>query len=166
MWTILKINRKKLSLLRFDLTKKLGRDYELYNPKILIQKYKNNKLINSNLELLGDYFFCYHKNFKNKNILNSIKFSKGLKYFLCGFENNQNEIMKFIEKCKQSENSEGYIAKNFFDFDLEKKYKFLSGPFANQIFKILHFQKNKIRIMTGNFLKTTIKKSQLVSVIT
>ena len=65
MWTIFKkINRKELSLLRFDLTKKLGRDYELYNPKILIQKYKNNKLINSNLELLGDYFFCYHKNFK------------------------------------------------------------------------------------------------------
>ena len=28
MWTILKINRKELSLLRFDLTKKLGRDYE------------------------------------------------------------------------------------------------------------------------------------------
>ena len=36
--------------------------------------------------LLGDYLFCYHKKFENKNVLNSLKFTKGLKYFLNGFE--------------------------------------------------------------------------------
>ena len=115
MWTILKINRKKLSLLRFDLTKKLGRDYELYNPKILIQKYKNNKLINKSVNLLDDYLFCYHESFKNIGIVNSIKFVKGLKYFLNGFSESQEDIKKFIQECKDSENQDGFISRNFFD---------------------------------------------------
>ena len=46
MWAIIKIDKKKISQLQNDFRDKLGKDYEIYNPEFLIQKYKNNKLIN------------------------------------------------------------------------------------------------------------------------
>ena len=45
MWTIIKFDKKKLDFLKEDFTKKLGKDFIIYNPKLFIQKYKNNKLI-------------------------------------------------------------------------------------------------------------------------
>ena len=42
MWSILKFDKKKLSLLQKDLKKKLGEDIKIYIPKFRIQKYKNN----------------------------------------------------------------------------------------------------------------------------
>ena len=59
MWAILKIDRKKFGVLKKDLKDKLGSDTIFYNPKLLIQKYKNNKLINKEFNLLGDYLFCF-----------------------------------------------------------------------------------------------------------
>ena len=56
MWTILKFDKKNPSLLKENLIKKLGKDLKLYHPKILVQKYKNNKLINKEFDLLGLYF--------------------------------------------------------------------------------------------------------------
>ena len=41
--------------------------------------------------------FCYNEKFTNNNILNILKFSKGLKYFLNGCEKSQ---MKFIHLLK------------------------------------------------------------------
>ena len=81
MWAILKFDRKKLSLLEKDLKQKLGKDIKIYIPKLRIQKYRNNKLINKDITLLGDYLFCFHKNLKFEKVLNTLKFSKGLKYF-------------------------------------------------------------------------------------
>ena len=43
MWTIIKFDKKKLDFLKKDFTKKLGKDFIIYNPKLYIQKYKNNK---------------------------------------------------------------------------------------------------------------------------
>ena len=43
MWTIIKFDKKKLDFLKEDFTKKLGKDFIIYNPKLSIQKYKNNK---------------------------------------------------------------------------------------------------------------------------
>ena len=43
MWTVLKFDKKNLALLKEDLTKKLGKDFKIYIPKLRIQKYKNNK---------------------------------------------------------------------------------------------------------------------------
>ena len=57
MWAILKFDKKNLSTLREDLKKKLGKDFKLYIPKLRIQKYKNNKLISKEFNLLGDYLF-------------------------------------------------------------------------------------------------------------
>ena len=51
MWAVLKYDKKYLHLLNQDLRKKLGNDFQIYIPKIRIQKYKNNKLINKEFNL-------------------------------------------------------------------------------------------------------------------
>ena len=161
MWAVLKFDNKSLGLLREDLSNKLGKDFKIYFPKLRIQRYKNNKLITKEFNLLGDYLFCFHKNLENQKTLNSLKFVRGLKYFLEGFTGSQNDIEKFIEKCKDSENNEGYLSRDFFDLDINKKYRFSSGPFANEIFKIINLQKNRIKILMGN-IKTTIKNKEFL----
>ena len=140
---------------------KLGKDFTIYSPKLSIKKYKNNKLINQEFNLLGNYLFCFHKSFKNQHTINRLKFSKGLKYFLGGFIQSQDEITKFIKKCKDFENKEGYLSESFFELYINSKYKFSSGPFVEMIFKIIDLQKNKINILLGN-VKTTIKKNEFL----
>ena len=161
MWTIIKFDKKNLSLLKYDLKKKLGNDTKIYIPKLKIQKYKNNKLVNKEVNLLGDYLFCFHEDLKLNNSLNNLKFSRGLKYFLEGFKESQKDIELFISKCKNSENKDGFLSRNFFDLDVSKKYKFSSGPFADKIFKIIKLQKSRIKILMGN-LKTTIKEEEFL----
>ena len=159
MWTILKFDKKNPSLLKENLMKKLGKDLKLYHPKILVQKYKNNKLINKEFDLLGDYIFCYHKAFKNPDTLKHIQYTPGLKYCLNGFSLCQKQIVHFIDKCKLNENSKGYLTTNFIQVKLNSFYKFSSGPFTNTIFKIIQIQKNKLEILLGNF-KTSIKEKE------
>ena len=161
MWTIIKFDKKNLESLKKDLKEKLGKDFTIYSPKLSIKKYKNNKLINKEFYLLGNYLFCFHKNFEDKKTINKLKFLKGLKYFLSGFIQSQEEIKKFIKKCKDFENSEGYLSENFFELYINSKYKFSSGPFVEMIFKIIDLQKNKINILLGN-MKTTIKKNEFL----
>ncbi len=161
MWTVVKFDKKNFHLLKEDFKKKIGTEYIIYRPKILIQKNKKNKLINEEFNLLGDYLFCYHKNFNNSETINKLKFTRGLKYFLHGFIQSQKEIKKFIQKCKNYENNEGYLMQNFFELYTNSKYKFTSGPFVEMIFKIINLQKNKINILLGN-MKTTIKKDEFL----
>ena len=161
MWKVLKFDQKSLGLLKEDLKKKLGKDFKIYIPKLRIQKFKNNKLINKEINLLGDYLFCFHKNFEYENTLNSLRFVRGLKYFLGGLSGSQNDIEKFIKKCKDSEGQEGFLSRNFFDLDLDRNYKFSSGPFADKIFKIINLQRNRIKVLMGN-IKTTIKKKEFL----
>jgi hypothetical protein len=157
MWTIIKSDQKNQELLKNDLIKKLGVDCMFYSPKLLVQTFKKQKLINKEVSLLGDYIFCFHKEFQKENITNQLKFSRGLKYFLKGFKKSQNEINEFLKKCKSLEDENGYISETFFEINLNTKYKFLSGPFSNKIFEIVNLQKNKIKILLGN-VKTTINK--------
>ncbi len=159
MWTIIKFDRKNIGILKEDFKKKLGKDVTIYSPKLLIQKYKKNKSFNKEFNLLGDYLFCFHRDFKNPETLNLLKFTRGLKYFLGGFNESQHEIEKFIKKCKESENAKGYLTQNFFDICKNSNYKFTSGPFSEKIFKIINLQKNKINILLGN-IRTTIKNEE------
>ena len=161
MWTIIKFNKNNLEILKKDLIKKLGDDLKIYSPRISVQDYKKNKIINKEYALLGDYLFCFHNKFANPDIISSLKFSRGLKYFLDGFAGSQEEIKNFILKCKSSENRDGYLTKNFFELYLNSKYKFQNGPFTNMIFKIIELQKDKINILVGN-IKTTIKKNDFL----
>ena len=161
MWIIIKYDSQNFDFFKKELETKLSCDYDLYCPKLLVQKYKNNKLIKKEFNILGDYIFCYDKKLKNKEILAKLKFVKGLKYILSGFTSSQNEIVKFINQCKKFENTEGYITQNFFKLQEESKYKFVSGPFVNTIFQIINIQKNKIKILMGD-LKTTIKRKDFL----
>ena len=161
MWTIIKIDKKYLGLLKRELDKKLGAGLDIYNPKLCVEKYYKNKLIRKELTLLGDYIFCFHNQFSNPNILNSLRFTKGLKYFLNGFDQSQIEIKNFISKCKESENNDGYLTQKFYQMCLNNNYKFTSGPFTDQIFKIINLQKNKIDILIGS-IKTNIGKDKFL----
>lgn len=161
MWTILKFDKKSLAFLKKDFAQKLGNNFQIYSPKMILQKYSKNKLIKKEHKLLGDYLFCFHKDFKNPNTIEKLKFCRGLKYFLNGFLQEQNEIKSFVDKCKNMENENGYLAQNFYKLELDKKYKFTTGPFAEKIFKIISFQKRNIGILTGN-LKTTINQQKFL----
>ncbi len=161
MWTVLKFDKKNLELLKSDLKKYLGKDLKIYIPKLRVQKFKNNKLINKEFNLLGDYMFCFHKELQFKNRINSLRFTRGLKYFLEGFKESQKDIENFISKCKESESAEGYVSRDFFDLSFNKKYKFSSGPFVDKIFQIIDLQRNRIKILVGS-VKTTIKRKDLL----
>ena len=159
MWTILKVEKKEIQLLKNDLTTKLGEKPNIYFPKYLIEKYKKNKIIKKEISLLDNYIFCYHEKFKDVKFLNNLKFLKGLKYFLSGFTQSQSQIEAFINKCKEMENDQGYLSENFIKCEINSLYEFSSGPFTEMIFKIINFQKNKINILLGN-VNTTIKRNQ------
>ena len=74
-----------------------------------------------------------------------LNLQKGLKYFLYGYLESQNEIIDFIKKCKNAENKNGFLTKDFYDLEINKTYKLNSGPFANKILKLIEIQKkNKI----------------------
>ena len=161
MWAIIKFDKKNLEFLKKNIKEKLGNEVEFYLPKIFIQKYKNNKLVGQELNLLGDYLFFSHEKLKNKETLNRLKFTKGLKYFLDGFANSQNEIKKFINKCKNFENKDGSISSNFFELKINEKYRFNSGPLLNLIFQLIEVQKKKLKILIGN-KTTTVSKDILV----
>tara|TARA_B100000965_G_scaffold379611_1_gene375478 strand:+ start:484 stop:981 length:498 start_codon:yes stop_codon:yes gene_type:complete len=161
MWTVIKFDKKKINLLQQDLLKYIGKDCVFYRPKIQIQKYYKNKLIKKDFEILGDYLFCYHKSFYKKNIIDLLKFSRGLKYFLSGFIEFQTELDNFIKKCKKSEDINGYISRNLFDVKLNKNYKFNSGPFVSKLFKIVELEKNRISIVMGN-IRTHFKKEEFL----
>ena len=105
--------------------------------------------------------FCFHKSLEYKNTINSLRFTRGLKYFLEGLVESQKDIERFIRKCKDSENEEGFLSRDFFDLDVNKKYKFSSGPFTDKIFQIINLQRNRIKILMGN-IKTTIKKKEFL----
>ena len=159
MWTIIKFDNKNLSLLKKDLREKLGSNFKIYIPKLFLNKYKNNNVIKKEFNLLGDYLFCYHNDFINPNTLNNLKFCRGLKYFLNGFIKSQQEIETFVEKCKASEDTSGFLCNNFYQLKINSKYKFITGPFTEKIFKIINLQKNKIDIFMGN-VKISIKKKE------
>ena len=161
MWAILKVDINNLNYLEKDFKKKLGNEINIYSPKLIIQKYKKNKLTSKEFTLLGDYIFCFHKEFENSSMINSLKFSRGLKYLLCGFKQSQKEIQQFIQKCKESEDKNGYLTVNFFKIYSNSLYKFSTGPFADTIFKIISLQKSKINILLGN-IKTTICKKRFL----
>ncbi len=161
MWTIVKFDKKNIEFLKKELKKTLGEDTIIYTPKFFVESYKKNKLHGKELHLLGDYLFCFNKKLKNHKFLDFLKYTKGLKYFLSGCYEAQEEIENFIKKCKNSENDKGYLVKNFFDICKYSKYKFASGPFAEKIFKIIDLRKNEINILLGN-IKTTIRKEKFL----
>lgn len=162
MWSIIKIEKKKINIFQEELRKKIDQSCEFYIPKLLIESFKNDKKINKQIYLLGDYIFCFNKKFEDKKILQHLKTTRGLKYFLDGFTSAQDEISNFIKKCKSFENSEGLIKQNFINIYENKNYKFLSGPLAGTLLKVLELNKNKFSVLVGKVKVNINKKKYLL----
>lgn len=161
MWAIIKFDKKNINFLIKNFNHKLGSKVQFYKPKMIIQKLYNNKVVSKEIDLLGDYMFCFHEKIGHKSIINLLKYTKGLKYFLEGFKESQKEIISFIKKSKSAENKKGYLSREFYELCLYKSYKINSGPFSNVIFKIVELQSNKIETFLGN-LKTSIRRKKFI----
>ena len=161
MWIILRYKKNNFQFLINDLRRKFNNNIEIYNPKFKTNLSIKNKFITSELTLLGDYFFCYHKEFNNPNIIYSLKFTKGLKDFIKGYKFSQKDIQDFIKRCRKSENDEGYLTNKFYNLYKNTKFKFNSGLFSNFVFEIINLQKNKINLLLGN-LKITTEKEKFI----
>ena len=86
MWSIIKFDKKKFSFFKEDLKKDLVKILKFIFQKICIENFKKNKLIKKEINLLGDYLFCFHNNFSSDEKINSLKFTRGLKYILNGYK--------------------------------------------------------------------------------
>ena len=159
MWTIIKFDNKKYHLLKKELKTKLGEKCKIYKPKVLINRFINKKLVKKEINLLGNYLFCFDESFKNNSSFKKINYFIGLKYFLKGHLYSQEEIINFINKFKKLENENGFITQPIFEKNINKFYKFDSGSFASKIFKVLSLNKNNLRIIMGN-LKSTINRKK------
>jgi hypothetical protein len=159
MWTIIKFENKNFFYLRNNLIEKFKNNITIYKPKIKVVKYLKRKKFVKEINLLGDYLFCYNKEFKDQAILKQASCIKGLKYFVQGYKSSQKEIEQFIAKCKEYEDEKGYLSGNFFDFFEDKEIKLSSGPLAGLIFKILKLHKNKLNFMLGNFRVSANKEN-------
>ena len=82
MWTIIKYDKKNLGVLEYELKRKTNDNLKIYIPKICIQIFNKNRISNKEINIIGDYMFCFHEKFKNKNFHNIIKYTKGLKLIL------------------------------------------------------------------------------------
>jgi len=154
MWVVAKIKIKNFNTFKKNLSEKIGNDIQFYHPKVEYHKYFGDRVKKFEKLLLENYIFCYHKKFNKSKSINEFRFVKGLEYFLGGHCQNQNQILKFIEYCKSFEDGKGYLTQSFFMTMVTKKAQFLSGPFTNMLFEIIEKQKNKLKILIGNFVTT------------
>ena len=162
MWIIAKYNINEFNTLKKSLKEKLGTDPDYYMPKIKYSKVIKKKFISIKKLILEGYLICFHPNFKKKIIINTLNYTKGIKYVLNGFENNQAEIINFVDKCKSFEDKEGFLQQDFFSNKNFVKAKFISGPFTNLVFDIISKDKCKIEILIGKYKTTLDKKSSFL----
>lgn len=163
MWIVAKIKNKEIGLLKNSFKNLLGSIPEFYMPKISIEKIVKNKILKFDNFILGDYIFIKHKNFENIDVMSSIRYLKGLDYILPFVKSSQEEISSFILKCKDNENELGYLTQNFFNLIINEKFNFNSGPFVKFIGEILELQKNRIRVLVGNYtVSINSKKSDCI----
>ncbi len=162
MWIVAKVKRKEFNIFKQKLVEKFGKDTQFYHPKLQYQRYIKNKIKKFEKLILENYVFCYHEKFNSLDCRNSVRFLKGLEYFLDGHIQNQNEMIKFINFCKSCENEAGYLTQAFFKTMLVKNAQFITGPFTNMFFQILKKQKNKLTILIGNVVTTISNKRGLL----
>ena len=160
MWTVIKYKNNQLDTVKKSFYKVLGNKPEFYAPKIKYTKYINNKLKEFEQHVLGDYLFCEHENFIDSKIINQLRNSRGLTYFLNGCESNQKELKNFINFCKSNEDSCGYLKQSFFNDTKKTKGKFISGPFTQMMFDILDRKEKRLKILINNINITISKNSR------
>ena len=157
MWIVAKYKPKEFEILKESFFKILGEMPEFYNPKIKYARYIKNKLRVFEKNILDDYIICKHNKFNDLTLINVLKNSPGLTYFLKGHEFNQRELCKFIKFCKLHEDKNGFLKQGFFKTK-RNKAKFISGPFTQMIFDIIEEKRTKLKILINN-MNITISKS-------
>ena len=157
MWIVAKIKSKESSIFKNEFIKKMKSNINFYEPQILFKKRKLNIV----KKILGDYIFCYSSKFKDLKNLDSIKYIKGLSYFLSDPRSCQKDIIKFIQICKNYEDKNGYLIGDYFKKIVSLQYRFLNGPLANLVFKILNESKNNFIINVSN-KKIRLKKNSKI----
>ena len=162
MWIIAKYKMNELSILKKKLKEILGDEPRYFIPKIKYTKIVKKKFISFQKSILEGYLICFHNKFASRDILNIIKYTKGINYILEGFKNNQKDIIEFVNKCKKFEDNKGFITQGFFCDNNFNRAKFISGPFTNLFFDILSNQSDKIEILMGKYKTTILKKSELL----
>ena len=159
MWLVIKYRKSEYSLFKHDIKKVLGNLPLIFRPKFKYQKIIRNKLQFFENHVLGDYLICYHKKFSNSQILTVLKSLRGLKYFLKSSQNNQKEIISFVNYCRDNQGQDGYLKQEFFEFSNIKKGIFLNGPFANMLFNVIENNKTRFKVLIGSVITTITKNS-------
>ena len=160
MWVVLKYKPKEFEILKDSFFKILGEMPEFYNPKYKYERYINNKLKTFEKSILNNYLICKHNKFKDPKIVNILKNSRGLIYFLSGCEFNQKKLEEFIKFCRLNEDANGFLTQSFFKIIKKTKAKFISGPFTQMIFDIIEDRGGKLKILLNNANMTISKSSK------
>ena len=147
MWYVIKYNNNQKSIFLNSLKEKIKSDFKIYITKIKILKHmgKNFKKVEKNI--LENYLICKSKEFDDLKFVSSLKYTKGLGYFLLESKYNQKEIENFVSNCKSYENEEGYISPEFFSENNLKRGKFISGILFNRTFKFISVNGSKMRVL-------------------
>ena len=159
MWVVLKYKLNEINILKENLNRILGKNPIYFVPKIEYQKNIGNKFKTFQKALLEGYLICFDEKFKDQNIINNLKFCRGIKSLLDGFKNNQNDILNFVKRCKQYQNNKGFLTQNFFENENLKRGKFVTGPFTNLIFDIISKNSSNLEIFIGKYKTTISNKS-------
>lgn len=159
MWVVAKYKPKEFKILKESFYKILGEMPEFYNPKIKYERYVKNKRKVFEKNILGNYIICKHNKFKDHTLINLLKNSRGLSYFLNGYQLNQKELNNFIKLCKFHEDEAGFLKQDFFRITKKNKAKFISGPFTQMIFDIIEEKGKKLKILINNINMTISKNS-------
>ena len=152
MWIVAKIKKNSQNLFISEFKKKLS-DVKIFYPKIFTKGKTKN--------ILGNYIFCYHSNFKDKFQF-QLKYLRGLITFLGNEIANQKDILKFIEHCKKHEDTNGFLQSSFFKENVFNKGQFINGPFSDYLFEVANREKNKLEIILGNFSVTILDKNNVL----
>ena len=160
MWVVLKYKPKEFEILKDSFFKILGEMPEFYNPKYKYERYINNKLKTFEKSILNNYLICKHNKFKDPKIVNILKNSRGLIYFLSGCEFNQKQLEEFIKFCRLNEDANGFLTQSFFKIIKKTKAKFISGPFTQMIFDIIEDRRGKLKVLLNNANMTISKSSK------
>lgn len=160
MWLVIKTKHNcNIKLLKQNLINLLNKDLKFFAPKMKIIKLKSNKFFYKDFFVLGSYIILYHSELKKKIIVNKINYLKGIQYVLNTFNYCQDEIEKFVKRCKINEDCNGYLVQNFFEIKKGNEFKFISGPFVNFVSELIDTQKKRICFLSGKY-KILINKNQ------
>ena len=162
MWIVAKYKLNEHEILKHRFKEVLGNHPEYYAPKVRYTKIVQKKFKIFKKSILENYIICFHNKFTDKNIINVLKNTRGIINILDGFKNNQEEIKKFIERCRNFQDKEGFINQDFFSENNFTKGQFVSGPFTNLFFEVLSKYSDRTEILIGKYKTTILKKKDFL----